>query len=47
MKGLDSARRLVEQTRVLLSGGPGYEGDALIAGGAQAACDTVQNPDGE
>lgn len=44
-KGLESARRLVQQTRLLLSRGP--EGDAQIAGDAQAACETVQKPEGE
>lgn len=46
-KGLDSARRMVEQTRVLLSGGSPFEGEALIAGGAQLPGDTVQKPEGE
>ena len=47
MKGLEGARRVVEQTRLLLSGASGCEGDALIAGDAQAACETVQKPEGE
>ena len=46
MKGLDSARRVVEQTRLLLSGNP-CQGDALVTGGAQAPCETVQNPEAE
>lgn len=49
--GLDSAKRLVERTRLLLSGGAPCEGDALATGAAQAArercAETVRKPAGE
>lgn len=49
--GLDSARRLIERTRLLLAGGAPCESDALVTGAAQAArephAETVQKPDGE
>jgi hypothetical protein len=51
-ESLDSARRMIERTRFLLSGEAPSPDEALIAGAeAQAAApstsETVQNPSGE
>jgi CHASE3 domain sensor protein len=51
-EGLDSSKRLVERTRVLLTGEPSLAEEALIAepeaqAAAPSTSETVQNPSGE